>query len=772
MHSSHLIAWQRKAGGRFSGKNHHGSKTTSDGIGAWALADRDEQPEMWEDIDYASSESEDDMDQTRMPGAAHTDAHFIGKFVKNNVSEAEENLDQALDNIFTTGIGQLPVVWPGDPAYELQQKPAAWTAEGPLIRETICMLCGLSTDTYTSREDGTLDVADGLQLRDISSSATISIAKDLARLGTQVESARKIVQAHETSPVMRTFQTEIRAHLLKFYDTISGHENDTMSYSRKYRSLISLFNGVTQASMPLKALLNIALLRKSPGHATENALLLDDLIEAILQQQVVGSPFENVTMQALVGCFNRCFAIFWRPISIWFSTGVYTRSTESFIRSSNEGAISLQNFWRDAYAIVESHSPKFLHSHLVSILTAGKTTAFLSRISSCSAELRSKTGGPGRSILLIEPQASELKLVQETIDASLRRLCLEECVSMKRSLMKELCEHWHLHNTVHALQQVYLAEHGNINDKVNVAIFKLLDEGKRWKDRFLLTDIFQANFEKIFPIPYDRLTVTVDFDHRSSNARERSLVKLEAIKIHCAISQPLANIIEPPVISILQRIAVFLMQIGRAKNCLDQNVGNKSRGRSHMMRLGVLQMNLEHRMRWFVNLIHNYISLDVLSPSVDTLWDKLSKSEDVDAAIKELARFGASLEQGCFLSKGLIPTQEAVVSLFDLSVVLMDTRGSDQAMRIPTSNNSSKGESTQSTDHTRSAGDTQAVNSGKLMELHNSYQQLVTFIHAGVKDGARFTGDSRMELLASDIALEIALLKKQNDTIRATRSHS
>lgn len=610
------------------------------------------------------------------------------------------------------------------------------------------MLCGLSTDIYTRREDGTLGVAVGLHLPHVSSQATLSIIQSFARLGARVQSARKIVEAQEISPSIRTFQTEVQSHLLKFYDAISKHETDTMSNRMRYRSLINLYTGVAEAFQPLEALLDVGLLRKSTGHAAEDALLLDSLVEAILRQQMINLSFENAAMQALVGCFNKCFATFWYPVSMWFTTGAHPRGAASFIRSIDESTVTLPKFWRGAYAIDERYSPRFLHSHLKSILTAGKTTAFLSRISSCAVQPKAGADIHRHPTLLTDTEASGLELVQETIDASIRRLCLEGSADTKKSLMRELRERWHLHDTIHALQQVYLAEQGSVNDKVNIAIFKLLDEGQRWKDRFLLTDIFQQNFEEILLMPYDRLTASVDFDHRSSNARERSLVKLEAIKIHCALSQPLANIIETPVTSVLQRIAVFLMQIARAKNCLDQHVGNRSRGRSHMMRMGVLQMSLEHRMRWFVNLIHSYISLDVLAPTVDALWDRLPKSEDVDAAIEELARFGASLERGCFLSKQLIPTQQAVISLLDLCVVLMDTRDSIAPAWARMSDDSTNGKSTQT------------VDLGKLGELHNSYKQLITFIHAGVKDGARLTGDTRMELLASDIALEIALLKK------------
>src|SRR5699024_6824757 len=103
---------------------------------------------------------------------------------------------------------------------------------------------------------------------------------------------------------------------------------------------------------------------------------------------------------------------------------------------------------------------------------------------------------------------------------------------------------------------------------IDIKIFDLIDRGRGWNDRFLLTELAQSAFSIAPFVDPSGLVVRSKAMSTQPGAHVRSVEHLQALSIDYVLPWPVSNIITKDSIATYQRISKFLLQIRRAKHTI------------------------------------------------------------------------------------------------------------------------------------------------------------------------------------------------------------
>ncbi|CAG8316338.1 unnamed protein product [Penicillium nalgiovense] len=710
-----------------------------------AFSDED----IWEQVDFAGDSSDDDFSSVvsdvslpkhRPQSTTMVDEEYI---IPGDIFVPAENGDL----IASLGKAQF---------WRAENHPSAATTrlitESQLARETIFMLQGLPTSIYV-RLDDDFGVDRRYALEHSSSEALASLLQCFSEIGAKLNNVRSFTKLPQTIPYMQTFCRALEERLLEFDRVLSQVQCKYLSAGSTI-SLIQLLVDVRQHSHELVLLAEM--IAKLGKNSTDQPMCcLDSLHDLICMLEALG---DESSSQRLAELFFMCFKTYASSIRHWMETGQVDVSDSTFFVRTNRENGDIRTLWHDWFILDTGHRqqriPQFLETSVQKVFTAGKSMVFLRHLNAqpdIEAMRFEDLYSSSQSLpfpALVESAFEKLVNVDHSLSASLLRTELDQ-----------QCGLW---SSLDALHHVYLAKDMSAVSIIDAKVFELIDRGRSWDDRFLLTEITRTAFSSVSVIDTPRVLVRPDSTQmRVSQNGHRTVGILEAITIDYGLPWPIANIITEDAIHTYQRISTFLMQIRRAKYAIV-----KQRVRDARITTpddnDTLVHALHHNMLWVLDFIYGHLTYLVISTATRSLHKDLSGAQDVDAMIAAHQSYMSSLEAQCLLSKDLSHVHDAIINFLDLCVHFADLQaahllGDEQHTEDPHTKKDSEDEFDSDDDddddnvnheHTLTVSFHESTYSQQLKTVNNQFNHLTTFVTDGLKSLGRADGPQSWDILA------------------------
>lgn len=630
--------------------------------------------DIWEEVDFAGDSSDDDSDNL----SSVSSQAFTHHSISNSPITPDE--DYVLpDDVFMSGddeelIASIenaqfwnPKTRPPAPS---RRKTASQTiTELQFAREIIFMLLGLPTSIFW-RLDNRIEVDRSYSLAHSSKEALSSLIYSFTKIGSQIDVLRNYTNVPQAIPYMQAFCRGIEARLLEFDGMLSKMQSQYLSPGSTV-SLLQLLYDLRQNSRDLVPLSDlISQLRKDSSNQPTYCIEL--LYDRVCLLEAIG---DDDSSKVLATLFFSCFKTYTRSIRLWMETGqVDTSDSAFFVRTTGQNS-ELRTLWHDWYALNEIGGktiPHFLENGIYKVFTTGKSMVFLDHLTG----LPVREEAPERTDSILDhiyPSHSSVWLPFSAIVESAFDKMIEVNHSFSASLLrKELEEQCGLWESLDALHHVYLGKDLSMLGVIDTKIFELMDRGRSWDDKFLITELARSAFGAMPTIDTSRLVVrSGDSSSRDPQNQNRTVRVVEKMSIDYVLPWPIANIITQDAILSYRRVATFLMQIRRAKYAIVKqrirNARNSEDGASD-----ALVHALHHNILWFLDVLYSHFAYLVITTTTESLRSSLSNARDVDAMIAAHRSYISSLEKECLLSDNLSPIHEAIINLLDLSVYFAD----------------------------------------------------------------------------------------------------
>ncbi|KAJ5688872.1 hypothetical protein N7462_003264 [Penicillium macrosclerotiorum] len=733
-----------------------------------AFSDED----IWEEVDFAAGSSDDDFSsitsEVSIPPQTVTEAHITPEveYVMPNeifIPDRDEGLIESL------GKSQFWNPKVHTSAIQKDGHASQVITELQLARETIFMLRGLPTSIFW-RFDGEIEVDQRYTLDHSSSVALSFILQSFTQIGIKFDAVRRFTDTPQDLPYMQTFCRGIEDHLREFDGFLSQIERDYLSAGSTV-SILQLLDSVRQRSNDL--LLLSDLISKLGSNSTEPMRCLNLLYDLVCMMEALGN---DSSCQIIATLFFSCFKTYTQSIQLWMETGQVDPSDTAFFVRKNQENGDLRTLWHDWFMLDEGLDkqkiPRFLEAGIRRVFNIGKSMVFLRHLNALpdlsESALKSDTMLDKMGSLTL---SSSLSLpFSALVETAFNRL-VDANHSISAGLLRtELDEQCGLWASLDALQHTYLAQDLGILSVIDAKIFELMDRGRSWDDKFLLTEVTRSAFGTKPCIDLSRLVVRSD---RSSTHDSQDLTRtvriLETISIDYVLPWPVANLITRDAIRSYRQIATFLMQIRRSKYAVVKRRIRDARKALGDDRLDTLVYALHHHLLWFLDIIYAHLTHLVISTANQSLISALSSAPDVDAMIAAHRCYMSSLEDQCLLSDNLSPIREAIINLLDLCIHFADLQAVHAAENDLVkqgdvgeldvfrrrNNEDSDYDSDEEDDfeheHTLTVSFRESSYEYQMRDLKRRFDHLITFVADGLKGVARADGLPSWNILAEKL---------------------
>ncbi|OQE40304.1 hypothetical protein PENCOP_c006G07084 [Penicillium coprophilum] len=717
--------------------------------------------EIWEQVDFAGDSSDDDFSSVasevslpkHRPQSATTvdDGYTIPEdfFVPTENGNQVVSLEKAQ---FWRAENHPSLPEGGDSA------TSRLITESQLARETIFMLQGLPTSIYVHLGDD-FEVDRRYMLAHSSRESLASLLQCFSEIGTKLNNVRSFTKLPQTTPYMQTFCRGLEERLIAFDKLLSQVQCKYLSAGSTV-SLIQLLVDVRQHSHEL-ALLAEMIAKLGKNSVDQPMCCLDLLYNLVCMLEALG---DESSSQHLTELFFMCFKTYTSSIRLWMETGQVDASDSTFFVRAHRENEDLRTLWHDWFVLDTGHAhqriPQFLEAGVQKVFTAGKSMVFLRHLNALpniEAMKFEDFSSQDSSVLLPFPALVESafeKLVD--VDHSLS-------ASLLRTELDQQCGLW---NSLDALHHVYLAKDMSAVSMIDAKIFELIDRGRSWDDRFLLTEISRTAFNSISVIDISRVLVrSASTPSQVSQNNHRTVGILEAISIDYCLPWPIANIIPEKAIHTYQRISTFLMQIRRAKYAIVRQRIRDARITTPDDN-NTLVHTLHHNMLWVLDFIYGHLTYLVIFTATQSLHKDLSGAQDVDAMIAAHQSYMSSLEAQCLLSEDLSRIHDAIINFLDLCVHFADIQAAhllgdeDQPLgssKLPHTKRDSKDEfdsddeeeyDDMNHEHTLTVSFRDSTYNQHMKTVNNHFSHLTTVITDGLRTLAQADGLESWNILA------------------------
>ena len=634
--------------------------------------------DIWEEVNFAA-DSSDDEDASISSGAS------LPQDLPHPISVPEEDY-VVPEEILVSGEDEELIVsiekaqfWRQDhaqPAESRKQDASQTITELQYAREIIFMLQGLPTSIFW-RLDNNIEVDRNYTLAHASKEALASLLHTFTGIGVKIDAVRHFTKLPQCIPYMQTFCRGLEDLLLEFDGGLSQAQCKYLSPGSTV-SLIQLLDDVGRHSSHILSLSDL-ISQLNQNSVEQPMLCLDLLYESVCMLEAIG---EQGASRVLAKLFFACFKTYTRSIRVWMETGqVDPLDRTFFVRMTRENG-DLRTLWHDWYALNEGvqqrNIPWFLVSRAQKIFTAGKSMVFLRHLNALPDRSDSETLDMIFDDIYPAETSDSIYLPFHTMVESVFDRFVEVNHSASAGLLRtELGQRCGLWISLDALQHVYLGKDASIMGIIDAKIFDLMDRGRSWDDKFVLTELTRSAFSALPGIDSSRLMIRSDVSaSHLSQDQCRSVRILEKISIDYVLPWPIANIINQDAIASYRRLSTFLMQIRRAKYAVVRQRLRDTRKQSTTQstddRIDTIVYVLHHNIIWFLDFLYSHLTYLVVSAAEETLRNALSQAEDVDTMIAAHQSYLYSLEDQCLLSENLSPIHEAIVSLLDLCIYFAD----------------------------------------------------------------------------------------------------
>ncbi|PKY03813.1 hypothetical protein P168DRAFT_270367 [Aspergillus campestris IBT 28561] len=733
--------------------------------------------DIWESVDYGASSSEDDLT------SLSSDRDEPRTRPQSSVAPEEDYVIS--EDVFSSGEDEDLVASIKSAQFWREEKHADGLqqdgissrviTELQMVRETISMLQGLPTSLFW-RLDDSIEVDRRYTLAHLSNGVLVALLRELCSTGAKIDTLRRFSQTSQSIAYMQTFHRRIDAILGGFDAYLSRIESRYLSRNLEVTvSLLQLCQDVRQESKLLLLLAEVVSQFRSGSN--EPIKCLDLLYDEVCGLQAAGDDAEFMSLAEL---FFACFETYARPIRLWMEAGLLEDSSEkSFFIHKSRSDSDLRTLWQDWYSLDDAsglvNAPKFIRPLVHKIFITGKSMVFLRHLNAYDGDV----GTPRKTSLALEDVFSDSQSARYLPFYMLFESAFGKIVDQNHSLTsallrQELDKRCGLWVSLQALECIYFGRDMSVFSPIDNKIFDLIDRGKgAWRDRYLLTDVAQSALSALPFIDPSRLIVRTNEAHspRDQASSSRSVSMLDMIAFDYVLPWPIANIITKPAILRYQRIAIFLMQIRRAKHTIVQQYARHAADRTVQHNAHSLSYALHHNMLWFLNTLYSHLTDFVISTSTLALQKSLSAAEDVTAMIDAHNAYLSSLEAQLLLSANLAPLLQATTSLLDLSISFANLQYIRHSSSIKparqkrphnTEDDDTSDESEPESEFESDDDDTEIENNRRialhdtlydqrLRDTKDQFHRLVGFLAAGLKGIGRVDGQLSWEMLAEKL---------------------
>ena len=637
----------------------------------------DSSDNIWKTIDYAEESSEGDEALT--PG--HT--------VKIQVKPASVNPHSLVPAEFSKDL-IIPIDYTliqevtGAHSWKVKSGSTGIHTEAPfltetqLIREILFMLMQLPTNIFQKSDHSQFRVMGTYRIQGVSTEALDDIIASFIFLGQELANVHEWVCRAEMVHMLQTLQVALRHKLQSIAALLTGIETRLLHPDYHVPvTLLSVLFEVQVATRPILSINNFISMQQTTQTRMPFALL-ESIYDGICLAESIG---DEDLYKFLEGLFFQCLKTYLKPVLDWIELGRLEVDDEVFFVMENKETPSREFLWSKQYVLRCDpdgflHAPHFLHLKVQKILTCGKSVSFMRSLGLETPEMNQRSSstvptdfksvcGLDRADML-QPFSERFgEVLNDWVDSKHRFSSL--------NLRDVMASRYGLWRVLDALEYIYLSRNGAITSHVASGIFSRIDKGRpAWNDQFIITELLREAYGAMSCVSTSQVFVRSKKDMEGT--KQRTMGSLGCLVVGYKLPWAIANVITPSSEDVYQRVFILLLQVLRAKEILSRKATSSLSTRHDDRQITVIILSLRHRLLWFVNTLHFYLTTTVLSQACSEFRTKMEESDDLDEMIAAHDAHINSLENQCLLSKKLASTHQAVVSTLDLVVLFSDLR--------------------------------------------------------------------------------------------------
>lgn len=598
--------------------------------------------------------------------SGYDDESSLGKSGAED-QKPKDRQDEADSNLDTVNLYSFKQKSPGT-EHKLFPRLAApcEISESRLIREVLFVLKGYDSEVLVV-DDGKYSLQQGISVRNISShtlnavvSEVLAMREDLdvvqQWLGSAVSEPYIAVAKHETESVIESYHRDIDQAQTVFTDPTED-------------SVISIIPTMYDLRPSSEAVAIIAsLVRRTQYH---NSIAFVESLYDEIQTAQICDHMESYT--CLSSILIQSLRVYLEPILIWLDQG--TLESESFFVAKRGNTTRSKDLWHDTFALQETgrlRPPDFLKASVSDILACGKTSAFLRNLL------------PAWHTVNLEPLFLDcLRTIEQDsvrpLSAAFESHWNEQVSNLLQSrtaLVKDVLDaHCGIENTFDIVAQLYLRLSSPILNDFEVKMFEQIDRCiDSWNDRFQIKDMLEDTLSA--EVAQSIVVHSTYTSSRTMQSRRTSVRLLNSLALDFVLPWSLANIIRHDTMTAYKRIALMLVQIRRARYCLER-IGFAS---AFSVPLGDDSTTLDQRaaqvqgftLLAFVNGLYDHLMTATIVPLTQAMRDDMHKALTIDDMIQVHGDYICRLEFACLTATKFKTLRQTLTAILDLCIRYSD----------------------------------------------------------------------------------------------------
>ena len=694
---------------------------------------------LWDNVDFAEASSES------ADGSLLDDTDEWDKTSRHSIANVEDARLLAKRDGFAANFDHLQEILERKNSFLTAFATESRLTESQVIREIIFMLLGLPSTLFERVNGLECKLKAKITIQNLDAQTVEHILQEVCDIGTQLAAIRDFTDKREAIPVLQTLQASLLSRLQTVDQDLSQIAKRILEWTGSIVTLTTILPAVVDVTGSL-TLVNRALPSESLQDNQKGIFVLEGLHQLAREEQALGEPERYFYIAEI---FFECFRTYLKPIEAWIQDGILDdHNGVLFIKRSSK-SLPLSSLWSEQYSLVRDERgnipvPSFMQPLALMIFASGKTINFSKALGQTAEDIRPVNEPRLTFTSVCHPGFDEISPFEELFTSS-----LEQWIERRRSvssahLLSRLASQCNLLGTLDAFEHVYFGRNGYLTGQVAYTIFDRIDKGKRWQDKFALTDIFRDAFNSIPSIDKSKLSVRIAKNLQLRGIKQRSVLQFEYLLIDYELPWPLATIIRPETTPVYQHVAVLLLQLLRAQHVLSRLLYSPM-SPAEPTTVRNLALSLRHRLHWFVETVQNYIVKEALAPMMTKLRSEISKAGDLDTMVAVHASCAAELESSCILANQQNSTHQALVSLIDLGIVFSDLYSTNVFRNAATDDwqhttddaDSSEDEVNDSSSNRNQSLESPEIILEKLENISTTYARLLNFIFLGARDGSR-----------------------------------
>lgn len=529
-----------------------------------------------------------------------------------------------------------------------------------IIRETLHMLQGLPTSMF-SQENAQIRRRPDLRSTHMSDRSLDSVLARAVGISKASSTVRAWTSSKQEQPFIRAMQDAFDSATRDF-DTLVVMEHEAVIRAKQRGGTCSLLNVIEtmhEHAAPVLAVANFL----SAVVDQDSIAILQSLYQHTCKYEQTGAfaAFDTLS-RALTGTLR----VFLAPIDAWIGRGIIDDNDSTLFIERVPEQTHAANLWHGWYTV---HSqgrrrlPQFLAPFTAQIFTAGKTAAFIRRLSQSSSVTIEHFGLMADFDQSWTPRKASMAPFTCSLLASIEGHINLHLVRNTETLKRVLEMECKLPETLLALSYLFLGESPYVTSVIDEEIFSRLDRAQpSWNERFLVCDILEEACQRLNVIEISRVSVQSEQTSASKLVDARQSIKiLESLAIDYDLHWSVANILPAGSMASYRRVSLILTQIRRARHVLERQAFISLRKKTRSSHTAeATYSNLIN----FVNILQAHLMHCVVAPLTSEMRIQLKGTVDDMIAVHK--SYTEALERSCLLTKNLKMVRETLMSLLDL----------------------------------------------------------------------------------------------------------